>query len=245
MRKTRIYYPKSIDINTTIELDEQASRHVGLVLRLSIEQEVIVFNGDGFDYLGRISEMSKRHKNIKILIAKKILVHTESSLNIHLLQAISRVEKMDWVIQKAVELGVIQITPVMTEYCSVKLGENKLERFKKIIISACEQSGRAIVPIMHECMHFTDLFSNNKDKWNNQQNFVFDPTAVHSLNEFKKMNTQYNILIGPEGGFSEKELLLVQQYHFNIVKLGNRILRTETAPLCAISAIQTLWGDFY
>jgi len=245
MRTTRIYHCGNIEINNTIDLDDQASRHIGLVLRVPLHHDIIVFNGDGYDYQGKIIEISKRFKSIKIFISQKTALQTESKLNIHLIQAISRSEKMDWVIQKAVELGVSEITPVKTNFGSVKLTDSKSERYKKIVISACEQSGRAKVPVVHESLPLQDLYELRKDKWSEEQNFVFDPTALKSLNAFKKQNEKINLLIGPEGGFSEMELLHAQQYYFNIVKLGNRILRTETAPICAISAIQTLWGDFY
>lgn len=253
MRIPRIYHPDNLNIDDLIQLDDNAARHVGLVLRLEIGDKIIVFNNTGYDYLAEISEIQKKKISLKII--EKIKNNTESVLSLHLAQAIARGEKMDWVIQKAVELGVKEITPVITQYTQAKASEQKLEHWRKIMISSCEQCGRNILPVLHEAINLSDWLNKMKIS-ENKYNLIFEPEAVMSLGSLDCFASQKDaklamtepltmtVLIGPEGGFSPEEITLSQKYAFQSVKLGNRILRTETAAIAAISALQTLVGDF-
>lgn len=253
MRIPRIYYSGNLNQDDLVQLDDNAARHVGLVLRLETKDKVVLFNGDGVDYLAEIIDIQK--KKIFIKIIEKISIHTESELSIHLGQAISRGEKMDWVIQKAVELGVNEITPVITQYTQAKASEQKLEHWRKIIISSCEQCGRNKIPTLHEAINLSDWLNKIKIS-ENKFNLIFEPEATMSLGSLDCFAAKEDsrlvitklpamtLLIGPEGGFSSEEITLSQQYCFQSVKLGNRILRTETAAIAAISALQTLFGDF-
>ena len=241
MQYPRIYHAEELSINKIVQLGDNAARHIGLVLRLSVDDKIILFNGDGVDYLSEIVEIQKKKINIKII--EKNNINRESVLSLHLGQAISRSEKMDWVIQKAVELGVNEITPIITQYTVAKASPQKLEHWKKIIISACEQCGRNKIPVLHAPLSLSTWMQQNKI----QLGIIFDPEAELSLKNIDCLgNPQVPVylLIGPEGGFNSDEIKLAEQYKLQAVKLGNRILRTETAAIAAISALQVLFGDF-
>ncbi len=251
MRIPRIYHVDPLNFSQIIHLDDNAARHVGLVLRLEVTDKIILFNGDGCDYLAEIIEIQKKKISLKIM--EKQNINTESSLSIHLGQAVSRGEKMDWVIQKAVELGVNEITPVSTQYTQAKVSVQKLEHWRKIMISACEQCGRNKIPILYPAVNLSDWLNKIKISGQSQHhsNLIFEPEAgghLSDLGGFASLGMTdlrtMAVLIGPEGGFSPDEITFSQQYGFQSVKLGNRILRTETAAIAAISALQTLFGDF-
>ena len=243
MALTRIY--QDIDFNTeqTIELDKAAAHHLSRVLRIKHQQQVYLFNGDNFNYLAEI-QIDK--KKVFAQILNKELNLTNSSINITLLQGISKGERMDLAIQKAVELGVTRIIPVICQHTVVNLkadrAEKKLRHWNGVVIHACEQSGRSTLPIIDSIMNFSDAlnFLSSEDL-----NITLDPYAQQSLLALKTpASNNFNLLIGPEGGLSESEVEQSQQSSFQAVQLGSRILRTETAALASISAIQTLWGDF-
>lgn len=247
MRLTRIFYPYKIDINTDIVLDTKASNHLLRVLRLEIDASLTLFNGDGGEFFAKISAIKNHCAVVKIIefISKTV----ESPLKIHLAQGIGRGEKMDYVIQKAVELGVYQITPLFTEYCNVKLNEERAEKkishWQPIIISACEQSGRNYLPKIAAPQNLInwlehDVISENK----NPLKIILDPSASSSLTDIYNNHSEVTILVGPEGGLSANEIELAKKHNFIGIKLGPRILRTETAALAAISALQTKFGDF-
>ena len=247
MRMNRFYQSIALSAGSTVLLNESASRHAGRVLRLPLKSTVILFNGDGYDYAAEI--VSKNSRNLlSAVITEKRQVNMHPRLHIHLIQALSRPEKMDWVIQKAVELGAAEITPVITSYCGANNQKIKHERWQNIIISAAEQSGRADLPILHPASTLESFLDNINTA--DQNNFVFHPAAVQTLKNIfnqslaKFAYKNFNILIGPEGGLSSREIIHCQEKNFLPVKLGNRILRTETAPIAAISAIHALWGDF-
>lgn len=255
MRIPRIYHLAVWSINDFIVLEDNAAKHIGLVLRLKMGDKVILFNGDGCDYLAEISEIQKKNMRIKIIEKININPDQDSKLSLHLGQAISRGEKMDWVIQKAVELGVNEITPIITQYMQTKASEQKLEHWKKIIINSCEQCGRNKIPVLYPAISLFDwlnkikISGETKNQSQNQYNLIFEPEAAVRLSDLKMAisdlnKIKINLLIGPEGGFSPDEITLSAQYCFQSVKLGNRILRTETAAIAAISALQALFGDF-
>ncbi|MBU2115655.1 MAG: 16S rRNA (uracil(1498)-N(3))-methyltransferase, partial [Gammaproteobacteria bacterium] len=151
MRIPRIYHQGAIALNQEFALDDDAANHVGRVLRMAVGSELLLFNGDGFNYPARISNSDK--KRVYVIAGAQQPNPVESPLKIHLGQGISRGDRMDFAIQKAVELGVTEITPLFTERCGVKLDGERLakrnEQWQKIAISACEQNGRSVVPVVH------------------------------------------------------------------------------------------------
>ncbi|MDP2247377.1 MAG: 16S rRNA (uracil(1498)-N(3))-methyltransferase, partial [Nitrosomonadales bacterium] len=169
----------------------------------------------------------------------------ESPLDITLIQAISSGDRMDFTIQKAVELGVTAIQPISSQRSVVKLtgdrAEKRREHWQNVVISACEQSGRAIVPIVAAATSLPQWLSESHSA---ELRIILSPNATQSLHDLKKPTGKIQILIGAEGGLTENEINLATTHHFMPVRLGNRILRTETAALTAIAAMQTHWGDF-
>ncbi len=211
------------------------------MLRLKPGDEIVLFNGDGFDYTATLSAVTR--KEVSADIHSKTQIHCESSLRLHLIQAVVKPDKMDWIMQKSVELGVTEITPVITKFCSVKITEKKIDHWKSIIVSACEQSGRSIIPALHPIMSVEKLFAQNSIK----EGLIFHPKATRKLSEIsmnKNQDTTGHIFIGPEGGFHDEEIQLAENHGFHSVQIGRRILRAETAALAALSLMQYIHGDF-
>lgn len=241
MRIPRIYLPTELSPGKIIELSEYAFQHAIKVLRLKQESALVLFDGKGNEYNAKIEVINK--KNAFVQIGNKTLNNTESHLSIHLGLGISKGERMDYAIQKAVELGVTEITPLFTNHCVVNLDEKRsqkrTEHWRGVVTSACEQCGRSLLPALHDAMQLTT--------WAENQNtlcLVLDPQATVSLKSFNPENNKINILIGPEGGLSADEITeLTAKNNFHSIRFGPRILRTETAAVSAITAIQMLWGD--
>ncbi len=238
MRTHRFYTPIDLAINSSVQLPPEAAHHCAQVLRYKVGDELTVFNGDGFDYRATVEQIEKKSCTIKI--NQNTNPNNESPLKIHLLQGVARGDKMDLIIQKSVELGVSEITPIFTERCNVKLEgkrlEKKVQHWNNTIISACEQSGRAAIPTLHLPISIMKV-SNNKDV-----SIYLEPTAEEKINQLS-ITKHVRLFIGPEGGFSDKDLNHLQSINCDGVKLGPRILRTETAGLAAISIIQSSFGD--
>jgi len=240
MRIPRIYQPGALAPQQLLQLVDDAANHVGRVLRMAPGDALILLNGDGHDYPAVITDCGK--KTVTVQISAKLENNVESPLKIHLGQGISRGDRMDFAIQKAVELGVTEITPLFTERCGVKLDAERLqkrtEQWRKIAISACEQSGRSRVPTVHSAQ--------NLDKWLGQPTeelkLTLDPWAKDTIKTLTPV-TAVRLVIGPEGGFSDREVQLTTSAGFVAVQLGPRVLRTETAALTAISALQLQMGD--
>jgi len=241
MRIPRIYLPVELKINDLIELSGQAFQHTIKVLRMKQNDQLIVFNGEGDEYAAHLDEIKKRSAFIKI--NDQIINNSESHLSIHLGLGISKGERMDYAIQKAVELGVNEITPLFTQHCVVNLDEKRLQKrllhWQGVIISACEQSGRTKVPILHPAISLTQ-WSLKSD----QICLVLDPLSEQNLSTIKAEIKNMRLLIGPEGGLSSGEITeLNQKENVHTINFGPRILRTETAAVAAITAVQVLWGD--
>jgi 16S rRNA (uracil1498-N3)-methyltransferase len=241
MRVSRLYTTATLTTGQTIALDDDNGHYVRTVLRLKKDTDIILFNGNGGEYLGSISEVSR--KAVLIDIKHWIDRSAESSLIVTLGLGISRGDRMDYTVQKAVELGVNHITPLMTEHCVVQLkGEKRPQRllhWQKIAQHAAEQSGRTLVPPLtdiHQLQHWVALQQGLK--------VFLDPYANTSLAELSPINGQVTLLTGPEGGFADQERELAKAAGFIPVSMGKRILRTETASLAALAAVQMLWGDF-
>ena len=241
MRIPRIYLPLNLDCTEQLELTDHAFQHTVKVLRLKLESKIIIFDGKGNEYYASLSEVNK--KNAFIKVEDVIENNSESNLNVHLGLGISKGERMDFAIQKTVELGVTEITPLFTEHCVVNLDEKRIKKrlhhWQGIIVSACEQSGRNVVPLLHTATTLK-IWSESIS----ETCLVFNPVATKTLKNIKPENNNISLIIGPEGGLSSNELLeLEKQTNIHSIKFGPRILRTETAALSAITAIQLLWGD--
>jgi 16S rRNA (uracil1498-N3)-methyltransferase len=240
----RFYHSNPLGLNQIITLDEFASHHALRVMRVKVDDFLILFNGDGFEYRGRVSDINKKTINVEILSKEKN--NSESPININLFQSISSNEKMDMVIQKATELGVSSIQPIFTSRSTIKLSldrtKKRLIHWKQVSISACEQSGRSKIPTIKSPIEFDQISEGIKT---NSLNLLLHPD---NLEESSNLPNEYsgdiNIFIGPEGGFSQDEVLLLKKQNCINIQLGPRILRTETAPLAIIAILQYKYGDF-
>ncbi|MDD2740030.1 MAG: 16S rRNA (uracil(1498)-N(3))-methyltransferase [Methylomonas lenta] len=241
MRVSRLYVNAALNVGGRIELDDDAAHYVRSVLRLKQDQNIVLFNGQGGEYLSRFSEVSR--KNVRVEIETYQDRDVESSLSVTLGMGISRGDRMDWAVQKAVELGVTQMTPLMTERCVTKLNDDKkqqrLQHWQHIVQHAAEQSGRTCLPLMSDIAELSDWVAEQRGL-----RVFLDPYAEQTLADFQPDKQHITLLSGPEGGFSDRERQIAQSAGFVPVRLGARILRTETAVLSALSAVQTLWGDF-
>ncbi|MFV2003669.1 MAG: 16S rRNA (uracil(1498)-N(3))-methyltransferase [Gammaproteobacteria bacterium] len=243
MRITRLYHPENLICGQTIHLDANTSSHLIRVLRTKSDTEIILFNGDGFDYSCKTLDINP--KNTLVSIESSTQANNESSLKTTLIQGMSRHDRMDQTIQKSVELGVNRIIPVLCQRSNTKLPKDKqakkLAHWKKVVISACEQSGRSILPEVTEVITITNI-----EQWLDQDAFkiALNPEAKISLNDISTNHKSVEIFIGPEGGFTDEELTLLETLHFKSIRFGPRILRTETTGPAVISALQLLWGDF-
>lgn len=240
----RFYHSNPLDLNQIIILDEFSSHHALRVMRVKVDDFLILFNGDGFEYRGRVSDINKKTINIEILSKEKN--NNESPININLFQSISSNEKMDMVIQKATELGVSSIQPIFTSRSTVKLSLDRIKKrlihWRQVSISACGQSGRSKIPTIKSPIGF-DRFVEGITT--NSLNLLLHPdNSKESSNLPNKYSGDINIFIGPEGGFSQDEVLLLKKQNCINVQLGSRILRTETAPLAIIAILQYKYGDF-
>ncbi|TAK72207.1 MAG: 16S rRNA (uracil(1498)-N(3))-methyltransferase [Gammaproteobacteria bacterium] len=242
MSYSRIYQAVPLKVQTAIRLDEKASHHVGRVLRAKVGDYLILFNGQGGEYEAQITRMDK--KNVEVDISRFIAREAESPLDICLMQGMARGEKMDFIVQKAVELGVKKIIPLITERCNVRLEgereEKRLAHWQSVIISACEQSGRNRIPEM--VMPLTlkaGLASLKADAC-----FVLSPYASSKLSSLTlPVRASVAVLIGPEGGLSEQEVVMAEKHGFLLLNVGPRVLRTETAAIAAMTLLQGHYGD--
>ncbi len=239
----RFYSSEKLAPGALIRLSDNAAVHASRALRMKVGDSAVLFNGDGNDYLCELTYMSKSEVSAKV---KSVSANTsESPLNVTLIQAISSGDRMDFTIQKAVELGVTAIQPISSQRSVVKLSgeraEKRREHWQNIVISACEQCGRAIVPKVRSTTSLAQWLGQSETA---ALRIILSPGAPQSLNELQKPSGDIQLLIGAEGGLTEDEINLATTHQFTPIRLGNRILRTETAALTAISSLQTLWGDF-
>ncbi len=243
MRITRLYHPTKLHCGETTQLDSNASSHLIKVLRTKQDSPIILFNGDGFDYQCRT--LDSNAKKTLVAVEEKTKVGNESNLSITLIQGLSRQDRMEATIQKSVELGVNKIIPVICQRSNSRLTNDKKikkhQHWKKVAISACEQSGRSIIPEVTEITTLADILP----LLNSQaQKFTLNPEAKISLKEVKYNQQIIELLIGPEGGLNDDETRFLADNRFTDIHFGPRILRTETAGPAVISALQILWGDF-
>ncbi|MFA5665202.1 MULTISPECIES: 16S rRNA (uracil(1498)-N(3))-methyltransferase [Pseudomonadota] len=240
MRVSRFYLDAPLAEGEQL-LDGDLAHYVGRVLRLGPGAPVQIFNGSGQEWPGEVLEAGKRQ--VRIALAAPVAGLAESPLQVHLGQAMSRGERMDWAIQKAVELGVAQITPLVTERCEVRLqgerADKRQQHWQQVAISACEQCGRSRVPVVNAPMALTDWMSNLQA----ELKLVLHHRTEQELGSLARP-TSLGLLIGPEGGLSAAEISQAEAAGFQAARFGPRVLRTETAPVVALSIAQQLWGDF-
>lgn len=240
MRVPRIYTSQPLANSQTIQLEEGPSHHLAKVLRMQEGRELILFNGDGAEYPALITQVGK--KAVTVTLQEKHNIDRESLLEIELAIGVSRGERFDWVLQKATELGVTRIVPLMTERTEVKISGDRLEkvreRWQQILISACEQCQRNRLPQLSDPV----ALPNWLETVTSDVRFVLHHRDTQSLPQAARP-TSVSLLIGPEGGLSDGEIVLAKQAGFDALTLGPRVLRTETAPIAAITLVQFLWGD--
>ncbi|HNP63996.1 MAG TPA: 16S rRNA (uracil(1498)-N(3))-methyltransferase [Woeseiaceae bacterium] len=240
---TRLFVSGELINGAEIELTGDRARYLGKVLRARVGDAVRVFNGDGPEWPAHIQRIEK--SRVVLRLGDSIHAGTESPLKVHLVQGISRGERMDFVVQKATELGVKRITPVLTEYGVVKLNDERAEKrrehWQKIAASACEQSGRTRLPLIDTPVSLKNWFGSKPEKVDAE--LILVPGAAVPLAGIAAPRTKVCILIGPEGGFSDIEYDDADTMGFKAVSLGPRILRTESAAPAALAVMQSHWGD--
>lgn len=244
MSQHRFFCPEQLTTGATVGLPEVAASHAARVLRMQVGDHAVLFNGDGFDYACELVSVQKSGVTARILSNKPIT--NESPLDILLLQGISSGDRMDYTIQKAVELGVKAIQPIATERSVVKLNQERAEKrvahWQQIVISACEQSGRAYVPVVHAPLSLSQWLAQHPQ--HESSRILLNPVGAKQLAQLPKPTSQIQLLIGAEGGLSAHEIETATTHGFQSTLLGPRVLRTETAALAAIASMHTLWGDF-
>ena len=244
MRIARFHQPELPRGDAPLPLSADAARHIARVLRLRVGARIELFDGDGNACLAELTEVGPRAVAVRLLSA--LPDEPPASLRVHLLLGLSKGERMDFAIQKSVELGVTAITPVISERCVVRLDEKRGARrqrhWRRILIAACEQSGRNHLPVLAETTPLGTALASSQASLK----LLLDPEAEQALGALADHPARdIAVLVGPEGGLSPAEIERARtRFGFHGVRLGQRILRTETAPLAFLAAAQTLWGDF-
>lgn len=246
MREIRIHVDALLAPNSELTLPPAAARHVARVLRLKAGQSLTLFNGRGGEYAATIVDVANRE--VRVQVGAHDPIERESPLAITLVQAVSRGKHMDYTLQKAVELGVQRIVPVLSEHGQVRLDDqrtqNKQTHWQGIIVSACEQSGRNRLPELLAPRPFRDwLASAAAGAWQTADLLLLDPLASQRLRARPVPAGGVVLVSGPEGGFSPAERDAALAAGCSGIGLGPRVLRTETAAPAAIMACQALWGD--
>ena len=238
----RFYVDFALSPDSVVELPDNVVRHLN-VLRVKNTEEIVLFNGNGKSYPALPEVLEKRRASVRIL--REEATDNESPLNITLVQAVSAAERMDFTLQKSVELGVAEIRPVISERCVVRLSgeraEKRVARWQEIVVSACEQSGRNIVPKVLPLATYAQALQQLPQE---TAKLLMSLNRAQKLSDVQPQSGKVVFMVGPEGGWTEKEEQQAFDAGFQSVTLGKRVLRTETASLAAIAAMQTLWGDF-
>ena len=238
----RFYVDFALSPDSVVELPDNVVRHLN-VLRMKNTEAIVLFNGNGKAYPALPEVLEKRRASVRIL--REEATDNESPLNITLVQAVSAAERMDFTLQKSVELGVAEIRPVISERCVVRLSgeraEKRVARWQEIVVSACEQSGRNIVPKVLPLTTYAQALQRLPQE---TTKLLMSLNRAQKLSDVRPQSGKVVFMVGPEGGWTEKEEQQAFDAGFQSVTLGKRVLRTETASLAAIAAMQTLWGDF-
>lgn len=240
MRVSRIFTDQQLSPASDIALDEPVCRYISQVLRIRVGQRFTLFDGSGSDFEAELTSCDRGGCSARVIA--EMSREQPPPLQLHLGIGISRGERMDFAIQKSVELGVSAITPLFTTRSMVQLKtkrrEKRLVHWQGIIRSACEQSGRSLLPQLH--------FPSSLPEWLSAHpgGLMLYHKSVDTLATSPPPGERLNLLVGPEGGLNETERALAATNGFSGVRMGPRVLRTETAPIAALAAIQVLWGDF-
>ncbi|QLF93924.1 16S rRNA (uracil(1498)-N(3))-methyltransferase [Pseudomonas sp. ABC1] len=238
MRLSRFFIDAPLTLGQH-ELPEEQAHYIGRVLRLQAGAAVQLFDGSGQEFLGTVLESGK--KRVSVELNEAFAGQPESPLHIHLGQGLSRGERMDWAIQKATELGASEITPIVSERCEVRLNDERADKrlahWRQVAISACEQCGRSVVPKINSPQPLAQWLTLAAEL-----KLVLHPVAEPLASHARPASLAF--LIGPEGGLSDSEVEQAHRNGFHSARLGPRVLRTETAPVVALSVAQQLWGDF-
>ncbi|MBC9248930.1 16S rRNA (uracil(1498)-N(3))-methyltransferase [Pseudomonas alcaligenes] len=239
MRLSRFFIDAPLSLGQH-ELPEAQAHYIGRVLRHAAGDAVQLFDGSGQEFLGELIEVGK--KTVRVELREQFAGQAESSLQVHLGQGLSRGERMDWAIQKATELGASAITPIVSERCEVRLkderADKRLAHWRQVAISACEQCGRSVLPVIHPPLLLADWLKQTDAALKLVLHPVAEPLTSHAS------PATLAFLIGPEGGLSDGEVEQAKAAGFHAARLGPRVLRTETAPVVALAVAQQLWGDF-
>jgi 16S rRNA (uracil1498-N3)-methyltransferase len=242
MRIPRCHTNQPLTKGELLTLEDEPAHHLRQVLRVRPGDQIILFDNSGDEYTANLELIGKQE--VKALVSDRLRHEAEAPLSIHLLIGISRGERMDLAIQKATEMGVSRITPLLTTRCVVKLDDkkrrNRMVHWQRVIVSACEQSERCRLPKLDEPLEISMAIS----QLNTELGLLLDLQSKQNLPNIPPPESSVSIIVGPEGGLTPEERELAIQHRFTSVRLGPRVLRTETAPLAAIAAVQTLWGDF-
>jgi 16S rRNA (uracil1498-N3)-methyltransferase len=243
MKPTRVYHSEPLQVGRDAVLDEPASHHIGRVLRMKPGDTLTVFDGTGGEHHGVIRSVER--SGVRVRIETFDRVERESGLRVGLAQVVSAGERMDLTLQKAVELGVAWIQPLTGRRAKVRLegerAERRLLHWQRVVVAACEQSGRNRVPRVRPLVELPAWLGQPSDP---ARRLVLDPQAAQRLSQVAPPAGEIELLAGAESGFDDEELQLVIHHGFTPVRLGPRVLRTETAGLAALAALQALWGDF-
>jgi|TARA_B110000967_G_scaffold166807_1_gene175029 16S rRNA (uracil1498-N3)-methyltransferase len=243
MRIPRIFTDQPLSSGANLALTGSAARHLSSALRMSVGQEITLFNGLGGEFSATLTATAKSQVDVSLGDCREI--DRESPLKLHLAIAVSRGERMDWIVQKATELGVTEITPLFSERTEVKLNgerlEKKLRHWQQVSISACEQSQRNRVPTINNALTL-DQWLSQADGDSEQLKLVLHHRSDKTLAQHQPPKSVC-LLVGPEGGLSDNEISRAMDKGFAPLTLGPRVMRTETAPLASISIMQSLWGD--
>ena len=245
MRVPRLHVDVALVPGAEIRLPSAQARHAVQVLRLERDAPLVLFNGDGHDHPARLIELGR--DQVRVLVESRGDLEPMPAFAIHLALGISKGERMDFAIQKAVELGVTRITPLFTRRAQVRLDgarlDKRLEHWRGVMIAACEQSGRRRLPVLESAVDLESWLEGTHGD-GLTTGLLFDPLAEQTLPALPAPESGLTLLVGPEGGLDPREREAARRQGFQGVRLGPRILRTETAPLAAIAVIQALWGDF-
>lgn len=242
MRVSRLYTDRDLAPDLEVVLDERSGHYVQRVLRLRAGDALVLFNGDGWDYAAEL--LDNRRDRVALHVNARLPAVAPPRLQLMLVQAVGKGDRMDTSLQKATELGVGAVQPLFTERTEVRLAGARLDKrmahWRGVLTAACEQSGRATVPELHAPLGLDDWLATEPagDRW------VMAPGAERPLAQAQPGGGRLELVVGPEGGFSEAELQRMRRAGCEPVSLGARVLRTETAGPAALAVLQALWGDF-
>jgi 16S rRNA (uracil1498-N3)-methyltransferase len=242
MRLNRVFVDQPLATGAVVPLPDAAAYHVARVLRLRAGAPLVLFDGTGADFRGEVAAVEG--DRVRVTVGERSAGLRESPLAITLVQAVSRGERMDWTLQKATELGVRRIQPVLSARSVVRLDEQqsarKLRHWQAIVAGACEQCGRSVLPEVRAPLDLRRFLDESPREG---QRLVLSPAGPASLAGLASTAARVELLIGPEGGLDDAEIDAAQRAGFAPVRLGPRVLRTETAGIVALTVLQALWGD--